>query len=91
MIRKALPAVLLAACTSLSSPDGGDRTPAKGTPEHIRSALARIDSAAIQANARTTRDWPSYGLDYAETRFSRLQQIHTGNVKRKLPRSADTP
>ncbi|MCW5636835.1 MAG: PQQ-dependent dehydrogenase, methanol/ethanol family [Rubrivivax sp.] len=54
---------------------------AKGSPEHIRAATARIDGRAIQANAATTRDWPSYGLDYAETRFSRLKQIDAGNVK----------
>lgn len=54
---------------------------AKASPEHIRSVTARVDGAAIQANATTTRDWPSYGLDYAETRFSRLKQIDTANVK----------
>lgn len=54
---------------------------AKASPEHIRSVTARVDGAAIQANAATTKDWPSYGLDYAETRFSRLKQIDTGNVK----------
>lgn len=53
----------------------------KASPEHIRAATARVDGAAIQANAATTKDWPSYGLDYAETRFSRLKQIDTGNVK----------
>lgn len=55
--------------------------PAKGTPEHIRAAIGRIDGHAIEANARTSADWPSYGLDYAETRFSRLKQVNAGNVK----------
>ena len=55
--------------------------PAKGSPDHIRAATGKIDGAAIQANARETRDWLSYGLDYAETRFSRLRQINTDNVK----------
>jgi PQQ-dependent dehydrogenase (methanol/ethanol family) len=54
---------------------------AKASPEHIRAVTARVDGGSIQANAATTRDWPSYGLDYAETRFSRLKQIDTGNVK----------
>ena len=41
-----------------------------------------VDNAAgIVANAKTTKDWPSYGLDYAETRFSKLDQINTDNVK----------
>ncbi len=55
--------------------------PAKGSPDHIRAATGKIDGAAIRANARETRDWLSYGLDYAETRFSRLRQINTDNVK----------
>jgi quinohemoprotein ethanol dehydrogenase len=54
---------------------------AKGSPEHIRAATSKVDGAAIQANARTARDWLSYGLDYAETRFSRLRQINADNVK----------
>lgn len=56
--------------------------PAKGSPEHIRAATGRIDTAAIRSNARTTADWPSYGLDHAETRHSRLRQIDAGNVGR---------
>ncbi|SPA24694.1 Quinohaemoprotein ethanol dehydrogenase [Cupriavidus taiwanensis] len=45
-----------------------------------RNAAARVDGAFISANAGTTRDWPSHGLDYAETRFSRLRQIDAANV-----------
>jgi quinohemoprotein ethanol dehydrogenase len=56
-------------------------TPAKGSAAHIQAAVGKVDGRAIIANARTTKDWPSYGLDYAETRFSRLTQIDTGNVK----------
>jgi quinohemoprotein ethanol dehydrogenase len=56
-------------------------TPVKGSAEHIRAVTGKIDGRAIQANARTSRDWPSYGLDYAETRFSRLRQINADNVK----------
>ncbi|NSX13433.1 PQQ-dependent dehydrogenase, methanol/ethanol family [Cupriavidus taiwanensis] len=46
-----------------------------------RNAAARVDGAFISANASTTRDWPSHGLDYAETRFSRLRQIDAANVR----------
>jgi PQQ-dependent dehydrogenase (methanol/ethanol family) len=53
----------------------------KGSPEHIKAATARIDGAFIRANAAKTPDWPSYGLDYAETRFSKLDQVNAGNVK----------
>ncbi len=53
----------------------------KGTPDHIKSVVGAIDSAAIKANAATSKDWPTYGLDYAETRFSKLDQINASNVK----------
>lgn len=56
-------------------------TPAKGSPDHIKAVTSTIDTAAIRGNASTTKDWPSYGLDYAETRFSKLNQINTDNVK----------
>lgn len=54
---------------------------AKGSAAHIRAVTGAVDSAAIVANAKTTKDWPSYGLDYAETRFSKLDQINADNVK----------
>jgi quinohemoprotein ethanol dehydrogenase len=53
----------------------------KGSPGHISAVTGAIDSAAIVANSATSKDWPSYGLDYAETRFSKLDQITAGNVK----------
>ncbi len=59
----------------------GAQTPGKGTQAHIQAATDRIDGAAIVANAKTSRDWLSYGLDYSETRFSQLKQIDTGNAK----------
>jgi quinohemoprotein ethanol dehydrogenase len=76
----ALVALILTVPTAPGRAQGG--APAKGSPEHIRAVTGRIDGAAIRANARTTRDWPSHGLDYAETRFSRLAQITAKNVKR---------
>ena len=42
---------------------------------------ARVDGAFIEANAKTTRDWPTYGLDYAESRFSKLTQINASNAR----------
>ena len=35
----------------------------------------------IKANTATSQDWPTIGLDYAETRFSKLKQITSDNVK----------
>src|SRR5258705_8856096 len=68
-----LPLLLLVALTA----QGAD----KSSPEHIRAVTGKIDGAAIQANGKTTKDWLSYGLDYTEARFSRLQQINVGNAK----------
>src|SRR6185295_6784844 len=60
---------------------GGAIAQTKGSPDHIKAATSAIDSAAIKANTATSKDWPTIGLDYAETRFSKLDQINTGNVK----------
>jgi hypothetical protein len=54
---------------------------AKGTADHIKAVTSAVDSASIKANTATSKDWPTYGLDYAETRFSKLNQINTDNVK----------
>src|SRR3977135_862604 len=55
---------------------------AKGSPDHIKAVTSAVDSASIKANTATSNDWPTYGLDYAETRFSKLNQINTDNVKK---------
>jgi quinohemoprotein ethanol dehydrogenase len=47
----------------------------------VAAATRRVDGAFIERNAKSTRDWPSYGLDYAESRFSRLTEINSGNAK----------
>ena len=39
-----------------------------------------LDGAAIVANETETKNWPTHGLDYAETRFSKLDQINTSNA-----------
>lgn len=44
------------------------------------SGPADVDDAKIIANARTGQQWPSNGLDYAGTRFSRLAKIDARNV-----------
>ncbi|MDB5484267.1 MAG: PQQ-dependent dehydrogenase, methanol/ethanol family, partial [Tardiphaga sp.] len=54
---------------------------AKGSPGHIKAVTSAVDGGSIKANSAATKDWPSYGLDYAETRFSKLGQINTDNVK----------
>lgn len=54
--------------------------PPKGSPEHIAAVTGRIDERAVTANAARGTDWPAYGLDYAETRHSKLAEINAGNV-----------
>ena len=49
-------------------------------PALAAPAPARVDAQSIAANSNSSKDWPTYGLDYAETRFSRLKQVNTGNV-----------
>ncbi len=46
------------------------------------TGAARVDGDSMRANTTTSANWPSYGLDYAETRFSKLKQIDAGNVAR---------
>lgn len=60
---------------------GAAHAQTKGSPDHIKAVTSAIDSAAITANTATSKDWPTYGLDYAETRFSKLNQITAENVK----------
>jgi quinohemoprotein ethanol dehydrogenase len=54
---------------------------AQGTAGNASAVAKRVDAAFIATNAAKTSDWPTYGLDYAETRFSKLNQVHDGNVK----------
>ena len=58
------------------------QSPAKGSPDHIKAVTSAVDSASIKANTATSNDWPTIGLDYAETRFSKLNQINTDNVRK---------
>jgi quinohemoprotein ethanol dehydrogenase len=37
----------------------------KGTPDHIKAVTSAVDSASIKANTATSKNWPTYGLDYA--------------------------
>lgn len=57
------------------------QAPAKGSAAHITAAVSKVNAAFMKSNAQQTPDWPSYGLDYAETRHSKLNQISTSNVK----------
>ena len=57
---------------ALSLGGAAAQTPAKGSPDHIKAVTMAVDGAMIRANTAMSNDWPTIGLDYAETRFSKL-------------------
>ena len=73
--RIALAALLAGACAGTAGAQGL-------TPERIRAATGAVDQQSIIANAATGRDWPSYGLNYSENRFSPLRAVNDGSVGR---------
>src|SRR6187455_1438533 len=56
------------------------QTGADAKSDQIKATISRVDSDFIKANTKTSWDWPTVGLDYAETRFSKLKQINADNV-----------
>lgn len=57
----------------------------KADPEPAAQAatgIDAIDTAAIVANDDGDAEWPSYGLNYGETRYSELADINTENVSK---------
>jgi quinohemoprotein ethanol dehydrogenase len=54
----------------------------KKTVPDIKAVTSAVDGAFIRSNASTSKDWPTIGLDYSETRFSKLKQINADNVKK---------
>jgi quinohemoprotein ethanol dehydrogenase len=70
LLRRTAAAIALLAMATTAFADG-----ARG------AAVKKVDAKFFKANAAKTPDWPGIGLDYAETRFSRLEQINATNVK----------
>jgi outer membrane protein assembly factor BamB len=46
-----------------------------------QTPAAKVDGTFVRDNEATSREWPTIGLDYAETRFSKLKRIDASNVK----------
>ena len=67
--------ILISVVTSLGSVAAQDVA-------KIKDITSKVDSDFIKANTATSNDWPSIGLDYGETRFSKLNQINADNVKK---------
>ncbi len=72
----ALGATLALLCSPAAAQSG-----AKGSQAHIAAVTQKVNESFIRSNAGATTDWPTHGLDYAETRHSRLDQINAANVK----------
>lgn len=78
--RRAQAAITIGLGLALSA--GAAFAQTKGSADHIKAVTSAVDSASIKANTATSNDWPTIGLDYGETRFSKLNQINTDNVKK---------
>jgi quinohemoprotein ethanol dehydrogenase len=75
-------AVAALAAAALVGPSAVTAQPAAPvTPDRIRAVTQAVDGASIQANMATSKDWPTIGADYAETRYSKLSEINADNVK----------
>jgi hypothetical protein len=59
-----------------------------GSPEHIKTITSKIDDARLINADKFPNDWLSYGRNYAEDRYSALEQINKDNMKNlRLARS----
>ncbi|UZE50722.1 PQQ-dependent dehydrogenase, methanol/ethanol family [Rhodopseudomonas sp. P2A-2r] len=74
--------ITLALSLTVSAGTAFAQSAAKGSADHIKAVTSAVDGASIKANTATSQDWPTIGLDYAETRFSKLNQINVDNVKK---------
>lgn len=54
---------------------------AKGSPEFIKQVTGAVDDEALKNAENDSKNWLSYGASYSETRFSKLNEITTENVK----------
>ncbi len=58
-----------------------DKTYDPGTPEHIKSVTEQIDTHRLLKADERPGDWLSYGRNYAEDRYSSLNQITKSTIK----------
>lgn len=76
--------LLLINCTILSScsdPQNSSRINAeKGSVSHIRTVTSKIDDKAPRSADANQGDWLSYGRNYSEDRYSKLDQITKDNL-----------
>ena len=53
----------------------------QGSIEHIKKVTSAIDDSRLVNADKTPGDWLSYGRNYAEDRYSTLEQINKDNIK----------
>lgn len=73
-------AVLLGTILTACQPSTENGPAEPGTVEHIRTVTAAIDDNALKSADSHQGDWLSYGRNYAEDRYSKLDQITTDNL-----------
>jgi len=76
-----LSSALLAGCNRGQDAEAPDVPVAPKAVAAVNKPAAAVDEQMIRANAAVSLEWPTYGLDYAESRFSHLDQINGTNVQ----------
>ena len=54
--------------------------PEPGTPEHIKLVTSKIDDDALANANLADGDWLTYGGNYQEDRYSKLDQVTKENI-----------
>ncbi len=80
LLAPSLALALTVACTGAPPADPGGGSGTTDPEQPAANAIDSLDTKAIIANDQTDAQWPSYGLNYHETRFSQLDKINAGNV-----------
>ncbi len=73
--------IFLAGCGGNSETTVPTEVPAVLTPEQIRQATSTLDGDRITNADDEPGNWLAHGRDYAETRYSPLEQINVDNVE----------
>jgi alcohol dehydrogenase (cytochrome c) len=77
--------ILSAACDSAQDPEEARSGPAQPDPAEWTAATPVTDPILRGGHAANPTLWPTYGGDWAQTRYSPLSEIHLGNVARLRP------
>ena len=73
-------AVLMGALLSACQPSTSTAPTVPGSAEHIRTVTEAVDDYALKNADANQGDWLSYGRNYSEDRYSKLDQISKDNL-----------